>query len=273
MERHLHFKYNQHQLSAVLHYPTSKDGQQDIRYPAVIICHGFVGNRIGTDRLFVKAARALSHAGYMVLRFDYAGCGESEGDYGSSTLDELVEQTRYALDYILDIECVDSDRVTVIGHSLGGAVALLTAAADQRIKKLVLWAPAAYPFNDIVNIVGKPLYEQSIAEGSVNIWGYEFTSRFFESLSVSHPFHAAKEFEGDVLLVHGTADDVIPVDYSFLLQKLLWTRKHGQCDKEILLQTDHTFSANNGAQLAIEKTIRWLEEIEKKKEDWYGWMI
>lgn len=116
----------------------------------VLICHGFVGSRIGVDRLFVKAARDMAAHGFNVVRFDYAGCGESEGEYGAGGMDALLRQTRDVLEHVRNMESGAPGRLILLGHSLGGAVSLLTAARDSRVDGLVLWAPVLRPFEDIV---------------------------------------------------------------------------------------------------------------------------
>ena len=63
MEKSLTLKFESLELAATLHYPAG-GRREDGKSPAVVICHGFVGTRIGVDRLFVKTARALADAGY-----------------------------------------------------------------------------------------------------------------------------------------------------------------------------------------------------------------
>ena len=275
MEKHLQITNNQWRLAATLHYPTNQEAEgSELRlHPAVIICHGFVGNRIGTDRLFVKTARALAARGFLVLRFDYAGCGESEGNYGQESIRTMIEQTRLVLDYVVDIDGIDRERITLIGHSLGGAVALLTAGKDQRVTDLVLWAPVAHPLTDILSIVGKDVYEQAEKDGKADYLGYAFSKSFFSALGDYHPFKEAPAFTGDVLIIHGTADATIPVDYAFLYQKVFWTRPTGRCEKEIIMQADHTFSSSVAYEIAVSRTAAWLLELKQKRNDWYGWTI
>lgn len=277
MEHHITIRSGREELAATLHYPESGGEVTALasgeRYPIVIIAHGFLGTRIGVDRLFVRAARDLSRHGYMVLRFDYAGCGESTGDYGSGGLDSLIDQTRHVIDYALDIDCVDAQRLILLGHSLGGAVAVLTAARDKRVKTLVMWASVAYPFNDIVHITGKKVYEDAVQFGSSDYLGDSFQPVFFESLAKHQPFEQLRKFTGDVLLIHGTSDEVIPADYCFLYQKLFWLRPQGSCDKEVIFQADHTFSSAQAKEQVISHTRNWLLQLERSKREWNDWTI
>lgn len=276
MERNVSMKHENIQLAGTIHYPEgtgTANACGSFRVPLVIICHGFVGNRIGVDRLFVKTARELTEAGNLVFRFDYGGCGESAGEYGELGLESMIAQTRTVLDYALSCSDVDPSRVTLIGHSLGGAVALLTAVRDRRVKRLVLWSAVGYPFTDIVKIIGREGYDQAKVKGSTDHLGYRFTPNYFDSLAQYQPFQEAPKFHGDVLLVHGTSDDVIPVDYSFLYEKTFWLRSDGRCEKEIIFQANHTYSSGTHQTQLIARTKNWLRELEEKQSDWQHWMI
>lgn len=276
MEHYIEIPTEHGDLAAVLHYPLADSQLEDkrrCRWPLIIICHGFVGNKIGVDRLFVKAARKFNSSGFMVLRFDYGGCGESSGDYGAGGLDVLVEETRRVIDYAFDIDCVDPHRIILLGHSLGGAAAVLTAAKDSRVKTLVLWSSVAQPLNDIVRIVGERNYEKAISTGKVDFQGYAFTKGFFDSLAKQHPFQHASKFNGDVFIAHGTSDDVIPVDYCFQYQRMFWLRSMGQCDKEVILQADHTYSSMESTNVLLNKTNEWLLTNERRKKEWNDWTI
>ncbi|MBN3525042.1 alpha/beta hydrolase [Paenibacillus apiarius] len=276
MERQIDIRWQQERLAATLHYPVERapfESGSERRAPVTIICHGFVGSRIGVDRLFVNASRQLAEEGHIVIRFDYAGCGESTGEYGHFGLDDMIEQTQAVVNYALGCGNVDPQRVTLIGHSLGGAVAILAAVRDPRIKRLVLWSPVAYPFNDIVRIVGRERYDESMTRGASDYLGYTFTPAYFNSLGKHQPFQEASKFNGDVLLVHGTSDDIIPADYTFLYQKVFWMRSDGQCDKEIIFQADHTYSSGEHREKLFSCTIHWLKQWEKRQEEWANWSI
>ncbi|RED63065.1 alpha/beta hydrolase family protein [Cohnella lupini] len=273
MEKPFTIRHEDLTLTATIHYPAKDGACSEKKMPLVVICHGFVGSRIGVDRLFLLASRMLADKGFLVIRFDYAGCGESEGIYGQHGLDSMIAQTRSVLDYGLSLDCVDPLRVTLLGHSLGGAVALLTATKDRRVKSLALWSPVAHPFNDIIKIVGRGVYDESINKGHSDYQGYRLQPEFFESLQQHQPFQEAPNFHGDVYIVHGTSDDVIPADYSFMLEKTFWLRGEGRCDKNILFQADHTYSKGAHKAELFQSTLDWLTSHEKRQQDWQHWSI
>ena len=73
-EELIHFTNEDLRLYGMLHRPEGAGP-----HPAVMILHGFTGQRIEPHRLFVKLARQLVAAGIAALRFDFRGSGESEG--------------------------------------------------------------------------------------------------------------------------------------------------------------------------------------------------
>lgn len=121
-------------LSAVLQLP---DGVEhgDAPRPAFIVLHGFGSNKNAGN--VVDPARMLSDWGYITLRFDMRGCGESEGAFGHVICLEQVEDTQRALDFLLARPEVADGRVGLIGSSFGAAVALYTAGIDTRVAAVV----------------------------------------------------------------------------------------------------------------------------------------
>ncbi|MFD2673677.1 alpha/beta hydrolase [Marinicrinis sediminis] len=272
MQIPLSIPYQQLELAATLHLPGDL-AQPGVSTPLVLICHGFTGSRIGANRLFVHGARALQKKGYAVLRFDYAGCGESTGDYGAEGLQSMVQQTKAVLDYARhSLDSFTPSEIILLGHSLGGATAVLTAVTEPQIDKLILWAPVAHPYQDIMEIVGKPQVEQALRDGSVPYLSYRLQERFFHSLQQCQPLFDAQRVQGDALILHGSSDDVIPTDYCFLYDKVLKLRNAGTVSKEVLFQADHTFSRLEHQEQLFELTLAWLARMDRR-QDWQGWNI
>ncbi|WP_163100467.1 alpha/beta hydrolase family protein [Peribacillus alkalitolerans] len=258
MNKQIQIKWKDLNLSAIIHFPACYLEGKNKRYPLIIICHGFIGSKVGVNRLFVKAAEELSKLDAIVLRFDYSGCGESEGNYGENHFDDLVSQTIQVIDFALTIEEVDPNHLILIGHSLGGAVAMITAARDDRVKKLVLWSAVANPFKDILSIVGVNKYEKLQGRMELDYLGYPLKKEFFLSMANHHPLKNVGNFTGDVLVVHGTEDEEIPVEYCFHYFYALRSRPIGRCKKQVIMGANHTYSSIKGYRELMDTTLEWL---------------
>jgi alpha-beta hydrolase superfamily lysophospholipase len=116
-------------LSGVLHVPDQR--QRDQRLPAFLVLHGFVGSK--DDSHAELQATMLEEMGYAALRFDMRCCGESEGVRGQVRCLDQVADTRNALTFLAARPEIDSQRIGVIGHSFGAAVAIYAAGVDERI--------------------------------------------------------------------------------------------------------------------------------------------
>lgn len=128
MERNVSFASAGITLRGTLHMPDGAAGPR----PAVIQCHGFGGSSSGAGH--PELARALERAGYVVLRFDFRGCGTSDGERGRVICIEEVEDLRNAITFVQTQNGVDREKIGVIGASLGGAVVLYVAATDPRVR-------------------------------------------------------------------------------------------------------------------------------------------
>jgi dipeptidyl aminopeptidase/acylaminoacyl peptidase len=112
--------------------PGMKPGE---RRAAMLSLHGFGSNRNGG--VAEAAAKFFAALGYIVLRFDMRGCGDSEGVRGRVICLEQVEDTRNALSYLATRPEVDGARIGVFGHSFGAAVAIYAAGVDERVAACV----------------------------------------------------------------------------------------------------------------------------------------
>jgi uncharacterized protein len=105
------------------------------RRPAFLVLHGFGSNKESQNVL--APCKVLDELGYVTLRFDMRGCGESEGEHGRVICLEQVEDTRNALTFLAHHPSVAPDRIAVVGTSFGGAVAVYAAGIDERIAAVI----------------------------------------------------------------------------------------------------------------------------------------
>jgi uncharacterized protein len=121
------------ELSGVVHVPEGhKSGE---RRPAIIMMHGFGANKNGGPEWI---CRQFESWGYVALRFDYRGCGESGGERGRVIPLEEVDDARNAFTYMTTRLEVDPARIALCGSSLGAGVAVYAASIDQRVAAVIL---------------------------------------------------------------------------------------------------------------------------------------
>jgi alpha-beta hydrolase superfamily lysophospholipase len=283
MEQRVHFTSAGLQLTGILHLPP--DAKPGERRPAFMVLHGFGSNKdSGVPR---TAAELFASLGYVALRFDMRGCGESEGARGRVICLEQVEDTRHALEFLQTRDEVQKDRIAVYGQSFGAAVAVYAAGVEPRIAACVStggWghgekkfrkqhaSPEAWarftammekgrqmkkrgetlmvPRYDIVPI--RPELRAHVAPGSI----LEFPFEVVESMYA----FTANEVVGRIaprplLLVHAAQDTVTPTEQSIDL-----FQHAGQpSDLHLVAGVDH-FLLSEGNPLVMDILRGWLAQ-------------
>ena len=104
----------------------------------VLFAHCFTcGKNLSALR---NIGNALAREGFGVLRFDFTGLGESEGDFGETNFSGNVEDLEDAAQYLAENHIAPS---LLVGHSLGGAAVLLASKSLPQVKSVaVIGAPA-----------------------------------------------------------------------------------------------------------------------------------
>ena len=226
---------------------TFHDGQENARN-LLIIGHGVTGNK---DRPFVVAlAEAVSAEGLPVLRFSFSGNGGSEGDFRNSTISKEVDD----LKAVVTAAHESGYRIIYAGHSMGGAVGTLAAASDDRIKFLISLA-------GMVNT--KAFYDREFGEETPDsgcMWeepSCPLSSIFKNDLeSIKSTAPKAGDIKIPWLLIHGTEDDVVPIDDSREIFRLANEPK-----KIVEIPgANHVFS-EDGQRPMIDAVIDWIGEI------------
>lgn len=242
-------------LNGFLHVPEGMG-----KHPGLVLCHGFGGSCRGAGH--PELARALEQAGYVVLRFDFRGCGQSEGRRGDIIVDEEIADLRHAIDFLHTQPRVDAARIGVIGASLGGSVAIEVAASDARVKLCVANGSvgngerryrAQYKDAAAWQAFLKRLAEAKRTQAMLNRFEIvyipesdraglppgaimEFTAATAQSLLDSCPERAvAKIAPRPLLLVHPRGDRVVPFGES----EALAAAAGPSCEKHIIEGSAH----------------------------------
>lgn len=168
----------------------------------VILGHGVTGNK---DRpLLVALADGLSALGWPCLRISFAGNGNSEGRFEDSCVSKDVRDLQAVLDMV-----PENVSVAYVGHSMGGAAGVLAAARDLRIRGLVSLAgmthTAAFVEREFAGVIPDEGFMWEDAD-------FPLSRSFVDDLNlIGNTLSAAESVTQPWLLIHGEADDIVPI--------------------------------------------------------------
>lgn len=261
-------------LSGIMHIPDDlKSGE---RRPAFMVLHGFGSNK--TSNNSVVPCTMLTAMGYVTMRFDMRGCGESEGERGRVICLEQVADTKAAHSFLASRPEVDPGRIGSIGLSFGAAVTVYAAGVHEEIAVAISsggWGdgerkfrgqhptPEAWekftsmleegrrhrertgeslmvPRHDIVPVPKHLLY--NIAKNSIEMFPAETAQSMFD--------FRADDVVGNIaprplLLLHSSLDSVTPTEQSVELFK----RAGQPTDLHLFAETDHFMFAEENTRV------------------------
>jgi putative redox protein len=212
----------------------------------------------------VNINRALALHGIAVLRFDFTGLGESEGDFSETSFSTNVADLISAADFLRD--AYEAPRL-LIGHSLGGAAVIQAA---QRIPSAeavsTIAAPAElkglFRFMD-----GPPLEElEKDGETTINISGRDFKikKQFLSDLQQSNMEEAIRALRRPLLIFHSPVDQIVSIDQA---AKIFTAARHPKSfislDKAEHLLANREDSLFVGSMLAA-WALKYLKISERK---------
>lgn len=233
-------------IHAIVYLPNAaKDGK---RCPVIIYAHGMTGNHESGDVF----AREFAKRGYVVCCFDFCGGQGSRSDGDPLDMTVFTEQAdlEAVYDALVKQPYADANNVFLMGSSMGGAVAALTAGNRAGvIKGLILLYPAFNLSDEVARKVTDPFDIPQTAQFATTV-GRDF----LDSLYGFDLIAAASAYRGPVLILHGTDDDVVESSYSLKAAKA-----YRRADLELIAGAGHGFS---GGQLkyAIHIIVDFLDE-------------
>jgi putative redox protein len=201
----------------------------------------------------VNISRALSSKRIAVLRFDFTGLGESEGDFSATTFSSEVSDLVAAAQF-LERE-YEAPRL-LIGHSLGGA-AVLAAAADIPSTAAVVTIAAPFDPANVRRLLGVATeqIEQS-GQAAVSIGGREFTIRksLLDDLGAQNPTETLRRLKTALLVMHSPRDQVVGIENAtYIYRAALHPKSFISLDP-----ADHLLSDARDSRYAGEMIAAWV---------------
>lgn len=191
----LQSKGSSHNLYGEVYIPDNISGKA----PAIVLAHSYMLNGSSLSTY----AKLFAENGFVAYTFDFWG-GSSNSQSGGNMNDMTVftekDDVTSALSTVRSLSYVDKNRVFLLGTSLGGCAAALSANDNSsKIKGLILLYPA--------------LISQEQAKQWSKMSSY-FGINWIKNLAEFDVFKNIGNYKGDVLILHGTADTQIPIRFS-----------------------------------------------------------
>ena len=202
------FEFQNHDgetLSGVLEEPTEGPSQG-----AALFAHCFSCNKgvLAASRV----SRGLRDRGFSVLRFDFTGLGQSEGDFANTNFSTNVEDLRAAVEAMRQANLAPG---ILVGHSLGGAAVLYLANEIPEVK-LVATIGAPSEARHIVHLFNETDLEsiQQTGQAEVSVGGRPFTikKQFLDDVTETSVREKLEASRKPLLIFHSPTDNIVGID-------------------------------------------------------------
>lgn len=199
-------------------------------------------------------AKTLSAAGIAVLRFDFTGLGNSEGDFSNTNFSSNVEDLLSACEHLG--KKFDHPEL-LIGHSLGGA-AVLKAATMMNNARAVVTIAAPSDARHVSNLLQTDIGTiEKEGKADVQLAGRSFTvkKQFLEDVKEIHILDGVRNFKKSLLVMHGPLDRIVSIDHAAAIFK---AARHPK-SFVTLDSADHLLSDKRDGRYAAHVIAAWAD--------------
>ncbi len=236
--KYLEFEHDKKTIRGFLHGENAED--------VVLLMHGFMGNKVDHHFMMKTFAQDIAQEGFMSYRFDFLGCGDSDGEFfEEESIASQIEQARSIVRQFKK----KGFRVHLFAFSMGGVVASHTAKTED-IASLFLLSPAGN-FDEILPAMiamGKE------CEDGAEFNGFHISGKFMKEAHDFPYFEGIENYKNAVKIVQGSRDQYVSEE----------SLKHYQscfdnCETVIVENADHCYS-----------TVLTTESVRKEIKKFYG---
>lgn len=206
-------------------------------------------------------SRALNREGIAVMRFDFTGLGESEGDFADTNFSSNVDDLEAAAQY-LEGEHI-APRI-LIGHSLGGAAVLQAAHRLESVQAVSTIAAPSDP-EHVTNLLSESLQEiEETGQANVTLAGRTFTIRkqFLDDLERARMEETIQSLGRALLIFHSPLDQIVGIDNA---AQIFEAAKHPKSFVS-LDEADHLLTDPSDAEYIGSVLAAWAQKYLDREE-------
>ena len=256
-----------------------------IPQPVIIYAHGFNGFKDWGN--FDIIAEQFAEAGFVFIKFNFSHNGTSPAEpetfvdlkaFGNNNYTKQVDDLQIIIDWTLDENnphsaSIDKNNLFLIGHSMGGGIALIKAAEEPRIKRITTWASidqcktpwANWPAERLKKWkeTGVEYYTNSRTGQQLPLY-YQLYEDYVDNHERLDILKGVQQLNISLLICHGSNDEAVPVSYAHNLHEA------AKGSSLFIVQSDHVFGRKHPwlqkelplpMQEVIDETIRFFKSI------------
>lgn len=199
-----------------------------------------------------RIAKSLTKQGISVLRFDFTGLGNSDGDFANTDFSSNLDDLQAAYDFL---EQEYRAPELLIGHSLGGAAALAAAPTLEALKGVVCIGSPSDPKHVVHQFDEKIDEIRETGCAVVDLGGRPFTikKQFIDDLDAHNQEHKIAKLGCALLIFHSPIDDVVSIKNA---QEIYQQAKHPKSFVS-LDGADHLLTKPEDASYVAEVIAAW----------------
>jgi len=216
-----------------------------------IMCHCFTCTK---DTLTTsRVSRGLAQRGLAVLRFDFTGLGDSEGQFADSNFSSMVSDILAANDYLSEHH---QSPIALIGHSMGGTAVLAAATEIHSCQSVITIASPSLP-QHVLHHFGSAIKQLEAGENShITVAGelYPVKPQFISDVRQYDLKHKLGTFSKRLLSIRAGKDELVAkkdaeeiIHYTIAEHKLLH-----------LDDADHLFRDREATTIMIDEINNWI---------------
>jgi len=224
--------------------------------PVIVFCHGFKGFK--DWGCFDLVAKEFAQAGFVFVKMNFSHNGttiekptsfDDLKAFGRNNFSKELYDLNKTIDWLyksnLEHE-IDLDRLSLVGHSRGGATVLLKAVNDKRIKRVVTWAS----ISELERMVPKSELDEWKQDGVRFVLNgrtqqmmplyWQLAEDFFQNKSKLDMRNLIPRMAIPQLIIHGDKDTSVPIDIAFELKSF-----NPKAEMVVIQGGDHTFGGRH----------------------------
>ena len=251
--------------------------------PVVIYAHGFNGFKDWGN--FDIIAKQFAAAGFVLLKFNFSHNGTSPDQpevftdleaFGNNNYSIQLKDLQLIIDWVSDPKndyhvAINPNQIYLMGHSMGGGIAILHAAEDSRIKKIITWASisecktpwGSWPRDKMEEweATGVQYYTNGRTKQELPMY-YQLCEDYVQNAERLDIKKAIEKLTIPVLICHGTLDTAVDVQNAYDLKSWL------PAAQLFTIETDHVFGRSHPwtamelpapMQAVVDKSIEFLK--------------